>query len=110
MMQISLITTTPLRKVTEYVMSTLGILRKSQNKNIVPTMAQHHAYNIRSPNWKTTTLTHGKSNTRGIKIRMYISLPHHRLKIYIHGMVMDVKEPSIQNYIAIGCMGRKPDH
>ena len=40
-MLILLIVTTPLRKVTEYVVSTLHILRKLQNKDIVPTKTQH---------------------------------------------------------------------
>ena len=37
-------------------------------------------------------------------------LPCHLLKICTHGMVMDVEEQNIWSCIAIGCMGRKPDH
>ena len=51
-----------------YITSTLHILRKSQNRNIVPTIAQHQGSNIRFLNQITTTLTHNKNNTRGIKI------------------------------------------
>ena len=40
-MLISLIITTPLRKVTEYIVSTLHILRKLQNRDTVLTIAQH---------------------------------------------------------------------
>ena len=64
----SLIITTPLRKVTEYITSTLYILRKLQNRNIVPTMAQHQDLNIRFLNQNTITPTHDQNNTRGIKI------------------------------------------
>ena len=32
---------------------------------------------------------------RSFKIRTYISLLHHQLKIYVHGMVVDMEEPSI---------------
>ena len=35
------------------------------------------------------------NSTRNIKIQMYISLPFHLLKIYVHGMVEDVEEPGI---------------
>ena len=84
-MQSSLITTTPLRKVTEYVVSTLLILRKSQTKNIALTIAQPQALNTRSLNQTTTTQTTNQNSTRGIKIQMYISLPLHLLKIYGQG-------------------------
>ena len=50
-------------------------------------------YQIPEPEY--TTPTHDKSNTRGIKIQTYISLPHPLWKIYIHGMVMDVEELSV---------------
>ena len=43
-------------------------------------------------------------------IYMYITHPHHLLKIYADGMVRDVEEPGIWNCIATGCMVRKPDH
>ena len=55
-------------KVTEYVESTLHILRKSQNRNIAPITAQHQGLNIRFLNQNTTTPTHDQNNTRGIKI------------------------------------------
>ena len=42
-MLILLIITTPLRKVTEYVVSTLHILRKLQNRDTVLMISQHHA-------------------------------------------------------------------
>ena len=42
-MLIFLIITTPLRKVTEYITSTLHILRKLQSKHTVLTIAQHKA-------------------------------------------------------------------
>ena len=70
----SLITTTPLRKVTEYIMSTLHILRKLQNRTTVPTMRQHQGSNIIFLNQNSTTLTPNQNNTRVIKIPMYITL------------------------------------
>ena len=54
-------------------------------------------------------LTHNQNNIRGIKIQMYISLPHHLLKICADGMVMAMGELNISSCIAIGCMGRKQD-
>ena len=36
-----------------------------------------------------------QNNTSSIKIRMYIFLPNHLLKIYVHDTVMDVEEQSI---------------
>ena len=53
-------------------------LRKSQNRNIVPMTAQHLGSNIRFLNQNTITLTHDQNKTKGIKIRMYISLSHTR--------------------------------
>ena len=106
----SSITTTPLREVTEYIASTLHILRKSQTKNTAFTIAQPKALNTRSLNQTITTQTIDQNSTRGIKIQTCISLPLHLLKIYVHGMVKDVEEPSIWSCIATGCMGRKPDH
>ena len=66
--------------------------------------------NIRSLNQNITTPTHDQNNTRGIKIQMYISLPHHLLKICAYDMVMDREELNIWSCIAIDCMGRKQDH
>ena len=59
----SLIITTPLRKVTEYVTSTLHILRKLQNRTTVPTMIQHQGSNIRFLNQNITTPTPVQNNT-----------------------------------------------
>ena len=70
----------------------------------------HQGSNIRFLNQNTTTPTHDQNNIRGIKIQRYISLPHHLRKIYIHGMVTVMEEPSVWSCIAIGCTERKPDH
>ena len=105
-----LIATTLLRKVTAYIASTLHTLRKSQTKNTALTIAQPKALNTRSLNQNITIQTPDQNSTRGIKTQTSISLPHHLLKIYIHGMVEDVEEPSVLSCIATGCMGRKPDH
>ena len=48
-MLISLIITTPLRKVTEYIASTLHILRELQNRDTVPTIAQHQGLEYQMP-------------------------------------------------------------
>ena len=109
-MQSSLITITPLRKVIEYIVCTLHILKKSKTKNTALTMAHPQVLNTRSLNQTTAMQTLAQNSTRDIKIQMYISLPLHLLKIYIHGMVVDVEEPGVKSCIATGCMGRKPDH
>ena len=109
MMQSSLITITPLRKVIEYIVSTLLTLKKLKTKNTALTIP-HKALNTRSLNWTTTTLIHNQNSTRDIKTKMSIYLPLPPLKICIHGVVADMEEPGIWNCIATGCMGRKPGH
>ena len=61
-----LIMTTPLRKVTEYVMSTLLTLKKSKTKNTVLTIP-HKGLNTRSLNQTATTLIHSQNSTTDIK-------------------------------------------
>ena len=53
---------------------------------------------------------HDHNSTRDINTKMFIYLPLHPSKTYVHGMVEDVEEPGIWSCIATGCMGRKPGH
>ena len=109
MMQSFSIIIIPLRKVTEYIMSTLLTLKKSKTKNTVLTIL-HKALNTTSLNWIITTLIHDQNSTRDSKTKTY-TYPHlPLLKTYIHGTVEDEKELGIWSCTATGCMVKKPGH
>ena len=106
MMQSFSIIIIPLRKVTEYVVTTLLTLKKSKTKNTALTIP-HKALNTTSLHQIITTLIHNQNSTRDSKTKMY-TCPHlPLLKTYIHGMVEAEEEPGIWSCTVTGCMGKK---
>ena len=65
-------------------------------------------YQIPEPEYYNSD-TRPKQHQRYQNPNIYLP-PHHLRKIYIHGMVTIMEEPSAWSCIAIGCTGRKPDH
>ena len=109
MMQSFSIIRIPLRKVAEYVMSTLLTLKKLKTKNTALTIP-HKALNTTSPNRIITMLIHNPNSTRDSKTQTY-TYPHlPLLKTYIHGMIEDEEEPGVWSCTATGCMVKKPGH
>ena len=109
MMQSFSIIITPLRKVTEYVMSTLLTLKKQKTKNTALTIL-HRELNTTSLNWIIITPINNQNSIRNSKTKMY-TYPHPPLlKTYVHGMVEAEEEPGISNYMATDCMVKKQGH
>ena len=98
-----------LRKVTEYIVSTLLTLKKLKTKNTALTIL-HKKLNTTILNQIITTPIHDQNSTRDSKTKMY-TYPHLPLsKSYMHGMVEVEEEPSISNYMATDCMVKKQGH
>ena len=93
---------TLLRKVTEYVMSTLLTLQKSKSNNIALTIPRR-VLNIIFLSQITITTTYNQNSTRDSKTKMY-TYPHHPLlRTYIHGKV----EAEEQLGMVTDCMVKK---
>ena len=108
-MQSFSIITTLLRKVTEYVMSTLLTLKKLKIKNTVLTIL-HKESNTTFWNLIIITPIHNQNSTRDSKTKTY-TYPHPPLsKTYIHGTVEAEEEPGISNCMATSCMVEKQGH
>ena len=75
-----------LRKVTQYIMSTLLTLKKSKINNTALT-TPCKGLNILFLGQITTTATHNQNSTRNSKTKMYIYLHPLLLRTYIHGTV-----------------------
>ena len=96
----------PLRKVTEYIVSTLFTLKKLKTKNTALTIL-HKVSNTISLNWIIIMPIHDQNSTRDSKTKMY-TYPHpHLLKTYVHGMVEAEEEPGILSCTVTGCMVKK---
>ena len=86
MTQSSFTIITLLRKVTEYVVSTLLILKKLKINNTA-LIILCKVLNILFLSQITTTVTHNQSSIRNSKTKMY-TYPHSPLsRTYTHGMV-----------------------
>ena len=86
MMQSFSIITILLRKVTEYVMSTLLTLKKSKTNNTALTILQKES-NTTFLNWIIITPIHNQNSTRDSKTKTY-TYPHPPLlRTCVHGMV-----------------------
>ena len=83
---ILLITKIPQRKVIEYIVSTLHILRRLQTKDTALRIIECQDLNTISQNQNIIIWTPDENNIKGTKIQMYASLPHHPQKIYGNGM------------------------
>ena len=77
---------TLLRKVTEYIVSTLLTLKKLKINNIALTIP-HKVLNILFLSQITITATCNQNSTRNSKIKMYIYLHPPLLRTYTHGNV-----------------------
>ena len=106
MMESFSIIITPLRKVTEYIVSTLLTLKKSKIKNTALTIL-HKELNTTSLNWIIITPIHNENSTKDSKTKMY-TYPHPPLsKTCVHGTVEAEEEPGISNCLATDCMVKK---
>ena len=106
MMQSFYIIINLLRKVTEYIVSTLLTLKKLKTKNTALTI-WHKESNTTSLNLIIITPIHNQNSTRDSKTKTY-TYPHPPLsKTYVLGTVEAEEEPGISNYMATGCMVKK---
>ena len=97
---------TLLRKVTEYVMSTLLTLKKLKINNTA-LIILCKVLNISFLSQITTTATHKQNSTRNSKTKMYIYLHPPLLRTYAHGMVEAEEEQGTLNCMVTDCMVKR---